>query len=56
MGLKGGIPTSKGRMGLVLDVGGYFKNVFTLAPAFDITDGEMDLGVEMLDWLIRKCK
>ncbi len=54
-GLKGGIQTSKGRMGLILDVGGYYKNVFTIAPAFDITEDEMDLAIELLDQLIRKC-
>ncbi len=54
-GLKGGLQTSQGRMGLILDVGGYYKNVFTIAPAFDITEDEMDLAVELLDQLICKC-
>jgi hypothetical protein len=39
----------------VLDVGGYYKNVFTLAPCFDITNEEIDLGVELLEQLIRRC-
>ncbi len=56
MGMRGGIKTSKGTFGLVLDVGGYYKNVFTIAPAFDITEDEMDLAVEMLDILIKKCQ
>jgi 4-aminobutyrate aminotransferase-like enzyme len=42
-------------MGLVLDVGGYYKNVFTLAPCFDMTEAEIDLSVEMLEELIRRC-
>jgi 4-aminobutyrate aminotransferase / (S)-3-amino-2-methylpropionate transaminase / 5-aminovalerate transaminase len=42
-------------MGLVLDVGGYYKNVFTLAPCFDITNEEIDLAVELLEQLIRRC-
>ncbi|HXV19350.1 MAG TPA: aspartate aminotransferase family protein, partial [Candidatus Omnitrophota bacterium] len=54
LGLKGGIPTSKGKMGLVLDVGGYYKNVFTIAPSFFITEPEMDLAIELFDALIRK--
>lgn len=54
LGLKGGIQTSKGKMGLVLDVGGYYKNVFTIAPSFFITESEMDLAIELFDALIRK--
>ncbi|MDE2058138.1 MAG: aminotransferase class III-fold pyridoxal phosphate-dependent enzyme [candidate division NC10 bacterium] len=55
-GLAGGIPTSRGPMGLVLDVGGYYKNVFTLAPCLDITTGEIDLAIEMLDRLFTQCE
>jgi 4-aminobutyrate aminotransferase / (S)-3-amino-2-methylpropionate transaminase / 5-aminovalerate transaminase len=29
--------------------------VFTLAPSFTITDAEIDLGIELLDQLIRRC-
>jgi 4-aminobutyrate aminotransferase-like enzyme len=54
MGMRGGLKTSKGKFGLVLDVGGYYKNVFTIAPSFDITEEEMDLSVELFDILIRK--
>ena len=54
-GMKGGISTSKGKLGLVLDVGGYYKNVFTIAPSFGITEKEMDLAIELFDRLIRKC-
>lgn len=50
-GLAGGLPTSHGPMGLVLDIGGYYKNVFTLAPSLEITRQEIDLGVELLDYL-----
>ncbi len=55
-GMKGNLRTSKGTFGLVLDVGGYYKNVFTIAPAFDITEKEMDLAVELFDQLIRRCR
>ncbi len=55
-GLAGGIPSSRGPMGLVLDIGGHYKNVFTLAPALDITTDEIDLGIELLDYLFTSCK
>ena len=42
-------------MGLVLDIGGHYKNVFTLAPALDITREEIDLGLELLDHLFTTC-
>ena len=54
-GLAGGIPSSRGPMGLVLDIGGHYKNVFTLAPALDITTDEVDLGIELLDHLFTTC-
>ncbi|HWQ70066.1 MAG TPA: aminotransferase class III-fold pyridoxal phosphate-dependent enzyme, partial [Patescibacteria group bacterium] len=54
-GLAGGIPTSRGPMGLVLNVTGYYKNVFGLAPCLDITKGEIDLAIELLDWLFVHC-
>ena len=54
-GLAGGIPSSRGPMGLVLDIGGHYKNVFTLAPALDITREEIDLGIELLDSLFTSC-
>ena len=41
--------------GLVLDVGGYYKNVFTLAPALTITQEEMDLALNLLDQLFKRC-
>src|SRR6266446_4457659 len=54
-GMKGNLIARGRRMGLVLDVGGYYKNVFTLAPSFDITEEEIDLAVELLEQLIRRC-
>ena len=54
-GMKGDLVARSKRMGLVLDVGGYYKNVFTLAPCFDITEDEIDLAVELLEQLIRRC-
>jgi 4-aminobutyrate aminotransferase/(S)-3-amino-2-methylpropionate transaminase len=54
-GMKGDLVARSRKMGLVLDVGGYYKNVFTLAPCFDITEEEIDLAVELLEQLIRRC-
>jgi 4-aminobutyrate aminotransferase-like enzyme len=54
-GLNGRLAGRKALMGLVLDIGGYFKNVFTLAPAFDISDDDIDLAIDLLDQLIRRC-
>lgn len=54
-GMKGDINVRGRKMGLVLDVGGYYKNVFTLAPCFSMTEAEIDLSVEMLEELICRC-
>jgi 4-aminobutyrate aminotransferase-like enzyme len=54
-GLKGDIAARGRNYGLVLDVGGYYKNVFTLAPSLEITKDEIDLGVELLESLFRRC-
>jgi 4-aminobutyrate aminotransferase-like enzyme len=54
-GMKGTLSGRGRTMGLVLDVGGYYKNVFTIAPGFDITDEEIDLAVELLEQLFRRC-
>ena len=54
-GLKGNLEAHGRRYGLVLDVGGYYKNVFTLAPSFTITREEMDLALSLLDQLFRRC-
>jgi 4-aminobutyrate aminotransferase-like enzyme len=43
-------------MGLVLDVGGYYKNVITLAPSLHIATEEIDLGLKLLDQLLTKAK
>ena len=53
-GLKGGLEVGGRRYGLVLDVGGYYKNVFTLAPYLEISYEEIDLGAELLDRLFSR--
>jgi 4-aminobutyrate aminotransferase-like enzyme len=48
--------TYKGKKyGLVLDVGGYCKNVFTMAPSLYITNEEIDKAIELLDQLFVRC-
>ncbi|MGH9408147.1 MAG: aspartate aminotransferase family protein [Vicinamibacterales bacterium] len=54
-GMKGDLDARGRKMGLVLDVGGYYKNVFTLAPSFTITEDEIDLSMELFEQLIRRC-
>ena len=54
-GVKGELTAGGKKYGLVLDVGGYYKNVFTLAPSFTITRAEMDLAIDLLDQLFRHC-
>src|SRR5271169_3605027 len=55
-GLKGDLDGGGRKYGLVLDVGGYYKNVFTLAPSFTITREEMDLALDLLDQAFRRCE
>lgn len=54
-GLEGNLDGRGRKYGLVLDVGGYYKNVFTLAPSFTITREEMDLALDLLDQLFTRC-
>jgi 4-aminobutyrate aminotransferase-like enzyme len=55
-GLKGDLEIAGRKYGLVLDVGGYYKNVFTLAPSFTISREESDLALELLTQLFRRCR
>ena len=49
IGLSGKLTAGGKKRGLVLDIGGYYKNTFTLAPSFYITDDEIDLAVELFE-------
>ena len=44
------------RQRLVLDVGGYYKNVITFAPSLMITRPEIDEAMVLLDQLLTKAK
>lgn len=49
--MKGDLEVDGKRYGLVLDIGGYYKNVITLAPALTISQDEMSLALKLLDRL-----
>jgi 4-aminobutyrate aminotransferase-like enzyme len=49
IGLSGTLTAGGKKRGLILDVGGYYKNVFTLAPSLYITEEEIDLGVALFE-------
>lgn len=56
MGLAGELQHAGKPIGLVLDVGGYYKNVITLAPSLHISSDEIDLGLGLLDQLLTRAK
>ena len=56
IGLAGGLEHKGKKIGLVLDVGGYYKNVITFAPSLHISNEEIDLSLALLDQLITKAK
>ncbi len=52
--MKADLDVGGKRYGLVLDIGGYYKNVITLAPSLDITYEEIDLAMKLLDQLFQR--
>ena len=52
--MKADLEVGGKRYGLVLDIGGYYKNVITLAPSLDISYEEMDLAIQLLDQLFTR--
>jgi len=56
LGLEGDLTIGGRTLGLVLDIGGYYKNVITLAPSLEITTEEMNVGALALDQLIVRAK
>ncbi len=53
-GLRGNLTVNGKRHGLILDIGGYHKNVITFAPSLMITSAEIDLGLNLLDQLLTR--
>jgi len=56
IGLEGDLSIGSRTMGLVLDIGGYYKNVVTLAPSLEITDAEIDLAALALEQVLARAK
>ena len=56
IGLEGGLEYQGQKRGLVLDVGGYYKNVITFAPSLMISRSEIDEAMVLLDQLLTKAK
>lgn len=56
IGLAGELEYQGEKRGLVLDVGGYYKNVITFAPSLYITRPEIDEAMVLLDQLITRAK
>ena len=56
LGLEGKLEYQGQKRGLVLDVGGYYKNVITFAPSLMISRSEIDEALVLLDQLISLAK
>jgi 4-aminobutyrate aminotransferase-like enzyme len=54
IGLSGKLGAGGKKRGLILDVGGYYKNTFTLAPSLYIREEEMDLAVDLFEEALKK--
>jgi len=52
--IRGDLEVGGRKYGLVLDIGGYYKNVITFAPSLDISREEIDLGFRLLDEILRR--
>ncbi|MDR1039203.1 MAG: aminotransferase class III-fold pyridoxal phosphate-dependent enzyme [Deltaproteobacteria bacterium] len=53
-GIRGDIEVDGRKYGLVLDIGGYYKNVITFAPSLEISREEIDLGFRLLDEILQR--
>ncbi len=52
--LKGDLDVGGKKYGIVLDIGGYYKNVVTLAPNLHMSIAEIDLALKLLDQLLHR--
>ena len=53
-GLRGHLTYKNQRCGIVLNNGGYYKNVITLVPSVVISDEEIDMALILLDQLFAR--
>ena len=49
LALSRGVVTKDGPMRLILDIGGHYKNVFTLAPPLDVSKGNIEQFLQILE-------
>jgi len=54
IGLSGTLTAGGGSKGLILDVGGYYKNVFTIAPCLNITEREIDTALALFEETLQR--
>ena len=53
-GLKGDLSYNGKKCGLVLNNGGFYKNIITLVPQLYISDEEIDMAIDLLDQLFSR--
>jgi 4-aminobutyrate aminotransferase-like enzyme len=56
LGLEGNLAVGGETIGLVLDIGGYYKNVITLAPSLEISRDEIEQALSALDAVLVRAK
>jgi 4-aminobutyrate aminotransferase-like enzyme len=56
IGLSGELGHGGDKLGLVLDVGGYHKNVVTFAPSLHIAAAEIELAFVLFDQVLSRAK
>jgi 4-aminobutyrate aminotransferase-like enzyme len=56
IGLEGELAIAGRRLGLVLDIGGYYKNVITLAPSLEISAADVELAAAALEQVLLRAK
>lgn len=54
IGLSGTLTAGGKSKGLILDVGGYYKNVFTIAPSLYITEREIDTAMALFEEALQR--
>jgi 4-aminobutyrate aminotransferase/(S)-3-amino-2-methylpropionate transaminase len=54
IGLSGTLTAGGKSKGLILDVGGYYKNVFTIAPSLYITEKEIDTSLDLFEEALKR--
>lgn len=53
-GLKGDLEYNGKKCGIILNTGGYYKNVITIVPSLYISDYEIDMAIDLIDRLFMR--